>query len=379
MEREVRCDERPLSYPSHLFAPILPSNLIASLASCLLASSCGKEEPQPTPRTVEWTEAPGFTLSQKRALNSAIWDDQLFILTENSVAETDVDGNAFHRFHSGTFQDFKLPFSEHYFVSLEQGGLRFHASKNPQTGGSSRYLGFQDLGSNIAGVHPGAYSSTFALNAEGQMLMPLVKSDGSSVLALLQVEVKSNGFYWEIDKINAKLVELFDFSWIGAINSIGENFLVSFYSDSQSMGGTARISPDGTISMILSQEDYLQRIMPIDGQWYAFSKDGPLFRSTNGGLDWTALGSPESNGLKDFSTFTLGYSVIDGQTVFYSQDAIFVVANNPAGGFVQRTINMQGLKGNAITSLTTWQDKVFVTTLSGVFLMSKADFLQSAI
>jgi hypothetical protein len=245
--------------------------------------------------------------------------------------------------------------------------------------GNNRLLRFEEIGVDIVAMHPWMSAGTIALNAQSQILAPFVRSDGSGVLALMDVQMKDYGSYLQVDKISVQLIELYDFSWIGAINAIGDNFFVSFSSISQNVSGTARISPDGDVNLVLNHEDFLQRMMPINGEWYAAAKDQRLFQSGNEGLNWTTSTTTLGAGLKDFSTFTMGYTLIDGQTVFYNQGAIFIIANDPAGGFVQKAVTMEGLQGNAITAVAAWEDKVFVTTLSGVYYISKTDFLESGI
>lgn len=103
------------------------------------------------------------------------------------------------------------------------------------------------------------------------------------------------------------------------------------------------------------------------GRLYGYeSTFGKLVRSDNGGLTWREVAAFTGGGFN--------FAEIDGQLIAYGQSQLFWLGegDNPLSGVRELTTN--GLDFSQITGVAAFGEKVFLTTLSGLYAIDKQKF-----
>ncbi|KAA3440064.1 hypothetical protein [Rufibacter hautae] len=205
-----------------------------------------------------------------------------------------------------------------------------------------------------------ATGECMALSNDNVLAVPYRATDGMKILlAKLQVTPSSTGLYDHVQVLDTKVVPLHPYhvptQYVG---KHPEGFYVA------NGEATYLLSPDGTLQKL--RDSGLQRVFPYKQQVYGLFNDG--LHASPDRKNWTFKADIET--LKLLSYASLHDTLLLGTF----NDQVFQIRIKPA------SINMlelknDGLKGNKITSVSLYDHKVYVTTLSGVFVKDEKDFL----
>jgi hypothetical protein len=147
------------------------------------------------------------------------------------------------------------------------------------------------------------------------------------------------------------------------IYSFNEYFFVKFNSDN-----LWRISPNGELIEISDNFDSKSIMFDFDNILY-YSSYKSIYKSLDNGLTWELVGDI-------FPSIERGtFFKVNGSLYWYIYSQIFSVEIG-TNGFTITELDNSGLEGYEITSITEFQDRVYVTTLSGLFYKSIEDFLE---
>ena len=91
--------------------------------------------------------------------------------------------------------------------------------------------------------------------------------------------------------------------------------------------------------------------------------------STDNGFNWNRVSTAEQE------TAYLNYSVIAGRVVGYWKSQLWEFSLKK-DGYTTVELDNDGLNGKIITSVSGYKDKVYVTTLSGVYYKNTTDLFQ---
>lgn len=365
------------------------SFLALSLIIVLLASACKKdlETGAPTdPRSPSWEVANGFTGNiTKQVNNSMIFNDQLYALTFNTIAEVRENGSAMHFGAGGEYTDLKMPFTP-LFVPNILNEKQFGLNVSPRPNNITRIIDLDSLapGASLNGI--GQYH--MAANNSGQMLILAADPINSkrTMPVLLDIEIVPGTYQpsigqikripFELPEPNAELV---------AVNTIGNNFLVSYFLNNDLL--TSMITPDGT-QQVVAYDLGLHRVFRMRGKWYALGKTALMpglpsqdyiYRATDEGINWELIGTLNQAGSVAGQTFVssfiwpmLGAAEGVERTYLYTQRDIFSLEEDESGNPVLRKAKLD--PETRISTIAEWRNKVFVMGPKGVQFMSADDF-----
>jgi len=208
-------------------------------------------------------------------------------------------------------------------------------------------------------------------NDNDQLLVPVRKNDvpGQLVFCLIDMNIKPAS-YPSMNSCRAIDYQLttitFDVEatqWVRGMFAFGENFFV------QIDNGLWKITPTGDKVKAVSESGDIYNVHNIfryqDHLIAATLYGGKIYQSDLSGEDWNLLGN---TGDFDFDT-----------EFFYVDDSLCYNTGSHLFTFNMQTLKSReldntGLEGNGITSVNSFNGKVWVTTLSGLFTRDEKDF-----
>lgn len=338
-----------------------------SLASC---------KPEPVaPAPAEWRPATGFLYSNKIISNSAIWDDQLYVLANNGLCKVKPDGEATCIYHAAEIE-FPLPMNRDFFVETKRDPdeLVFIPTANPSVSEGKRItIKLTDLAPDIIGFIPGLSRWTIADNGKGQVLAILSFGNYRTALFLFDVTMEKNQ-YWDVKEVSAKRVNLPELNLYTGISVANHQFLVATI-NAAGEGETWLIDASGNAKKVASDE--IQKVLPLGNTLFADGKFDWL-TSTDQGNTWTVI--PGGNNVLSSNPgfLVLGllqsHTLVDGRLVAHTGLSIHTIDLLPDGKVGKTDLDMAGLEGNQIINIHEWQGQVFAVTLTGVYMRSVKDF-----
>lgn len=343
-----------------------------SIIFLLFIASCKPESTEPVPAA--WKAASGFLYSNRIISNSAVWDDQLYVLANNGLCKVRPDGEATCVYH-GTEIEFPLPMNRDFFVAAKRDPdeLVFIPTASPSILDGKRVaVKLANLAPDIIGFTPGLSRWTIADNGKGQVLAILSFGNYRTALFLFDVTVRKNQ-YWDVEEVSAKRVNLPELNLYTGISVANHRFLVATL-NAAAEGETWLIDAAGNAQKVAS--DAIQKVLPVGNTLFAVGKFG-WFTSTDQGNTWTLI--PGNNvtssnpGLSDLSVLQ-GHTIVDGRLVAHTGLSIHTIDLSPDGKVGKTDLDLAGLEGNQILNLHEWQGQVFAVTLTGVYMRSVKDF-----
>jgi len=338
------------------------------LALCFFPN-CKKEPVQSAP--VPWKAAPGFLYHNRIAFNSAIWDDQLYVLTENALCTVKPDGNVSWYAYHNEKTEFQSTLNRDFFVVTQHDPdvLIFIPSANPEEAGAKRIrINMSDLGADITGFAHNFSNASFSDNGAGQVLANFRTTSDRQALFLFDVKMKKNDF-WEVDEVRFKRINLPESYVYTGICVVNDQFLVRCIPD-LSQQSTLLIDTTGNVAVVASELG-LFPVLPIGDTLFAHEGNA-TYLSTNQGNSWVAL-QGHHPGL-DFLFVMEGHTTIDSRLIMHSSFGIYQIERSAEGKISQTELDLAGLEGNTILNLHEWRGQVFAVTLTGVYSRSVQDF-----
>lgn len=343
--------------------------LFLALVSCQKNSS---DEPAPAP--AEWQAAQGFLYSNRIAHNSAIWDDQLYVVTDKFLNQANAEGGVTSTAHWLEI-GLPLPLNRDFLVGADvsQHILTFAPSRNPATSNAKRVsIMLKDLANDNISFGLGLNRWSFGDNGKGQILAILMNDRAERVPYLFEVKMKNQGSYVEVSEVVSKRVELPNWSPYSTVTVAGDGFLVPAV-NAANQKVTLMIDASGNAKVVAS--DAIFKTLPLGNKLYAAGTSG-IYVSADQGNSWT-IDNASSKSLASIDLSLMqGYAQIDNRLVMHTSSNIYEI-KTMADGSIQRTeINQDGLEGNTLINLHEWEGQVFAVTQTGVYLRQVNDFFK---
>ncbi len=341
--------------------------LLLSIASC---------KPEPVaPAPAEWQAATGFLYSNKIIYNSAIWDDQLYVLANSGLCKVRPNGEATCIYHAAEIE-FPLPMNRDFFVDTKRDPdeLVFIPTANPSILDGKRItIKLPTLAPDITGFTPGLSRWTIADNGKGQVLAILSFDTYQTALFLFDVTMRKNQ-YWDVEEVSAQRINLPKFNLYTGISVANHQFFVATIGAAEE-GETWLIDASGNAKKVAS--DAIQKVLPVGNTLFADGKFG-WFTSTDQGNTWTVIPGDNnvisSNPGLSVLSMLQGHTIVDGRLVAHTGLSIHTVGLSPDGKLLKTDLDLAGLEGNQVLNIHEWQGQVFAVTQTGVYMRSIKDF-----
>ncbi|MFM7154821.1 MAG: hypothetical protein ACKOZV_11940 [Bacteroidota bacterium] len=341
----------------------------------LTISACRTSDPEPAVAE-PWNELPAFTYFHRNAVGSGIWNDQLFVLTEFTLAEVKPDGSAFLRLLPLRAR-FPLPMTQDYIVlyQADPAGLVFIPTSRPDAAPDDRVtIRFDELGyGNGITIEQFLSKQNVAVNSNGQLLLPLRNSSEQEALFLFNVGLSTDR--QRVEEVTYQKIDNYpDYAYASTIRPMGKDFLVSLTS---TIGYTFKVYPDGQTKKV--SDNQIFSVYPDKNQWYAAVTGGGTWLSEDNGETWATFTSDyHSLGIPDI-TIMQGNTDISGRRVLWNNFEFYeVTARTDKPGFENRRLNKDGLEGHLLLEFREWRGRVYAITPTGVFSRSIDDFFSQA-
>lgn len=348
----------------------------------LLFTSCTKETEKivfvPVPQTPSWATYDKINYFSKGCTNSIATKNFLFVYNnQQGISKVDKNGNTDNYIYCGAYplgqKPLLTPYAGAYLADnkfLEIKPLDFFCS-SPS---NSLYLPFAALDSSFSYIpYSSGYNRYFmGINGDQVLFLPYASANDPHLKFLLvHLDIDTVNTINGIDSFSCQKLKIHEV--LDPTNQISPN-VTSVYSGEHSFlvsvttfngeDCTFKINSDGVYTKVLNFP--IGQVFKYGNLLYGINYD-QVYVSADEGSSWT----PRYIFQEPIGRFTF---VPLGQELYcYSWDKLGVVKID-AQTFNISAILSGGLNGHYITSLTEFDDKVFVSTLSGVFYKPKAAF-----
>jgi hypothetical protein len=347
------------------------------LLSILVFLGCTKEKiieiPVPVDKQYRWKVDSNFLYNNSIISNSFATENELYLYGKYFSVLT-YDKNLKENVINYTLRgepnnNFKMPISPSFFINTYQSTVIFIPTSEPVTGGEFYYR-FGNVNPNLTNTlaFPSyEFGQCMAVNNKGQVLIPYTSYDpitnisGSNFFFLLaNVNVTNSGYRTEVNKTQIITIDS-DGPYMSNLFSHKDYFITYLRKN-------YKIYPDGKFKQI-APNYALRRVFQKSDTLYAFSFDGSILRSTNDAEDWIKLGTGNSDLAR------LNYYLVNNEVIgtYFSQLFHFKIDGN---NITFKDIDNDGLVTRYITSVSKFKDKIFVTTLTGVYTLDYKDFFK---
>ena len=350
------------------------------LLICLLLLGCEREKIviREVEKEYNWKQHPAFQYALISQLNSFATEDYLFILGPNNfsrIAAADAldpidaamsGSNVFHIANQWEQPQSKPPVGSDFFIDLSNINSQLSLTQTLNPANGAMKFKVSDLDNTFSRFYTVHYADgeTAAINNKNQVLIPY-HAGGLSDIKLLFIDTKIvlPGQSWSrIDTVKTKIIEPphdIHFQSIRNIQSIADLFFVA------GNDFTYRINSNGEEALVL--EDPLFHVVEKDNMMYGFGFRH-MYTSADRGLSWTQRYEIPSS----ISLLT-NITKVSEKVVGYRYAQIFEFEPGISSLGI-RELDNDGLDGKLITSISAFQDTVYVTSLAGVFYKSLDNF-----
>jgi len=341
---------------------------ILALSVLFFAACHDKEETIIPADTAVWEEEKNFTLDQRAQLNSYADGDQLLLLGLNSLHRmTDLSGTAIRANVPGLSNaaTYKFPIvSNAIAVAATESIVFLYPTHYPNY--NSR------LPINLKQIDPFFEAFTFMPASEGESikisgnnvcLIPYRAQGGQRVLRITYA-IQKNTVRDNPDALSIVRTEIVDIPTFDAQRFLlFEEFNNRFYlSDDKNLWS---IAESGEAIRLLQKP--VAKMFKLKNELFTIAPDG--FYSSTNGTSWNRIGFV-SNNMTLVNYTTLNDTLLIG----YRNDQLFRIKLEPGSKTVE--LANAGMEGHWITSVSLFKDRVYLTTLSGVFTKNLSDFIK---
>lgn len=351
--------------------------LIASL--WLTLGACTREktpEPDCTKEAAgqnnSWKVHPDFTLNNKCMYNSLATGDSLFLYGPAVIAQLDTNHQV-QTFSANWYYSFlKQPINKDFFVEVSKPsqGIALKVTKSPVWSGSQWTPRFPVVDTSfrrLAIDWIGNLDEVVAINDQNQLLIPAYTRDAGMYerLAFYLIGVRLNSEETSYARVESTSFKKFFLNGPEYVNN-GVLAIKSYYGKFFVCGDetTFLVRPDGTYKNVINTR--AEKFFLHNNSLYAIAWR-QVYRSDDQGENWVQV----YNLSNDFYGHTFN---LDDQAFFFLDDKIVLIQID-GNGISSRELVNEGLAGNQITSVCRFKDRVYVTTLSGVFYKPYQAFL----
>jgi hypothetical protein len=337
---------------------------IGFLLIIIFLSGCTKENIVEKEKQYRWKAQSSFVNKFAIVLNSSGTENKLNIVGYNFFSEiaplmADEGNFQYYSKLGDNNMDYKMPVNEKIFVNTNAKTFIITPTSEAM-GSNSAFIDFDKIDKDFIrfGFVYSSGGECVKINNKNQILVPYQARYGD--FKFLMINLKDESASHEIDTLETKILNTGNAS--GYSSSImfthKDYFLVSLIN-------TFKIYPDGNFSKVF---DGSFRIMYCqNGILYGYTND-KIYCSYNDGETWLLSGEISNQLL-----LQMQYLTLDNEIILTSNSQMFhQVINNNTINLME--IDNDGLNGKFITSITKCNDKVFVTTLTGVYYIDYKDF-----
>lgn len=344
--------------------------LIALFLVLFLSACADKEEPVIPTAPATWVEHPVFTLDQRTQLNSYADEDQLLILGLNSMHRISGPTNAVSRakiYALDNATTYKYPLSSNVIaVAASASSVVVYPPHYPNFDTATR-INLKEIDPTFQAFAfiPAWLGESIKISSKNVCLIPYQSSSEQSVLKVLRVKfaIQKSSTQSDPDALSIISTEILSIpEFYPSSLYLFEEFDNKFYlSGSQNLWS---IADSGEPTLLLDRTAY--KMFKQNNRLFAIAFDG-LYSSANG-TSWANSGTVAAKTFETMNYVSLSNTLLIG----YKNDQLFHV--NLLENKIYELDNT-GMKGHAITSISQFKDKVYLTTFSGVFTKDSADFL----
>lgn len=352
-------------------------NILTLTLVIILLTSCEKEKivEKEIEKQYSWKLNESFLFDEKIQMNSYADSSNFYTIgintfstiknIEGDTSNLDVE-HAVLRFEYPI--DYKMPITSKVFAGIGSSFVGFYSSQNPVQGGSSISISMANIDTTFAYFDMPKYSmgEGFVINDNMQCLIPYLQYDTtykdykvvSSKPNFLLVQLKVSGDYSDyIDTVSCYKfsVDRLDGSLI-SLHTIDSDFYITCGEK------TFKLTSDLELKEIF--DGRLYRLIKKDNTIYGFT-DSELYSSSDNGDSWQLLSNVKSD------MWRINYTLIDNEIIGFYNSQIFQVKIQ-SDSIIE--LENDGLWGNEITSISKFLDKIYVTTLSGLYNKEYSDF-----
>ena len=305
--------------------------------------------------------------------------ESILALGENRIARINPDGN--HDNCVFFWKDAnKEPISEDFYLNSTETALQFWSSKSGSICSDQLRTNLRNDSIDVD-VNPNPLSQlqfleNYALISGNHVLYPYsTGAENQLNLALIEMDFSENSgtfarvFPGEIEKIAFPGVSIFDYTFLQW--SLDDGFIFSIGGIDPSAYGTYKINTDGTYQKIFDQ--LFIRVFSYQNRLYAMYDNfnqSYILESQDGGLSWTQRFAGEGIALAATTFYEL-----DGELIGHWNGQLVLVEEFSNDLFKTVELNPRELENDYITSINKLGDKVYISTLSGLFSRDWEEFL----
>lgn len=257
--------------------------------------------------------------------------------------------------------DIHVPFCNDFHISYgykNDSTLFFVPNSNPKSFNSFK-LKIKDIDKDFYCLDtPDFYfGNGAAINNKNQALITYRTKDWKEKAILVDITINKHSF---VDTLKTKIINIPDEKITYSVNSIGSDFYIG------NENATYLVKSTGEIKKVYDNKAFL-RVIEENGILYSLAFED-CFMSTNNGNTWTQL----QNSMPYSFVNNLTYRKIGDKIVAFGEREIHEISFNKKFP-VAIELDIDGLE-NSITSVSKFKDKVYVTTLDGVYCRSYDEF-----
>lgn len=330
----------------------------------------GIEEPVVEP-SVPWQEDERFLFETKVQTNTHSDGDRIYFMGRNhfstiGLLQDDTIESVEHAIQwLQYYQHARMPISDELFVTANLNTVRIGSTREPVLQGASQFLHLDELDPEFKNMAFPSFwlSEAIGVNDHKECLITywFETEDGQFGIRALKVRVAFNSDFMEIEETSTINITDSGFS-VRSIYSIGRDFIITTDRKTYLL--------DESNQLLEVSETPLFNIFQIGNQWFGVFIN-TLYRSGDG-RSWTEVGEI------DRPLELISYDVLEGRTIGVYNSQLFVLELE--SDIIQITeLNNDGLFGHKITSVDTFNGKVYVATLSGVFVKDLEDFWEEKV
>ncbi|MEK6481163.1 hypothetical protein WJR50_26710 [Catalinimonas sp. 4WD22] len=345
--------------------------ILFSIAACK-EEEIVSEVPEPEEAAPVWQLHESFLYDLKTQYNSYVHEDKLYFLGNEIISQVQIRDSVEESEHFllGKYDQYhRMPIGPRLTLTANEERLIFKPNRNPVRGGSGFYMRMQGVDPSFVDFSfPNFWrSECMVINSRNECLIPYSYQindtlNGSKVLLVTPNIWNPSPDDDFIDTLQTvqHVVSQYE-TRIDGLYVFDDNFYIT------ERDGTRMLDASGTLKFVISAT--FQKMFKIDDELYGLSF-GNLYSSSDG-INWLLRGQLD-DGFSSIIEFSV-FRVVDGKTIgsYFSQIYHLEIEGNSVN---VTELSNEGLEGNRITSFSKFHDKMYITTLSGVFTKNYEDF-----
>jgi len=339
----------------------------------LLIVGCTKEKIEDNTNQLQhrWTAHPNFVYDRVSVLNSYADSNNLYFLGRYFTVFSDSGKQIKNYVLNGEFNiNYKLPIGQLFYLQPGDPSTGYVSVQGikPIASNNCRGISIKRIDNSFVYSHFINYwsSECMKINSENQILIPYNTSDNSVSFQLIDMKINTDDKYWIDDTLKTKKITISSGS-----PQTNLTFVYSLFSNKDyyfaTLENAYKIKSDGSFSKIL--DGRVSKFFHKNDTLYSLVS-GFIYQSTNDGDSWINIGAiPQNFDMLNYLDYYLVNNEIIGT---YNAQLFHLIINKNT--LTVKEIDNDGLVNNSITSVSKYHDKVYVTTLSGVYYINYKDF-----